>query len=191
MHLSGYTECGSTGQSITDIGTALNTPTATPQSHYQQRLDSGTFDADPAQAMIVDHLDRLHHNLINRQRTRKTCIGYLFSLFEGKRTAQSVAKGLYIWGGVGRGKTHLLDMFFDSLPFDDKLRVHFHRFMRLVHDELNTLKEVSDPLEIVAGRFAKRARILCLDEMQVNDITDAMLMAGLFKALFAPVVSRW
>ncbi len=156
----------------------------TPQSHYQQLLDSGEFEYDPAQAIIVGHLDRLHHDLVDGLNADNTGIARFFSLLSGTRRGRVVPRGLYIWGGVGRGKTHLLDMFVDGLPFDDKLRVHFHRFMRLVHDELNTLKGVSDPLEIVAERFASRTRILCLDEMQVSDITDAMLMAGLFKGLF-------
>ena len=156
----------------------------TPKSSYQALLDSGSFEYDPAQAVIVDHFERLHQDLLGYEGSDESAFSKLLSVFGGKQKASSAPKGLYIWGGVGRGKTHLLDMFFEGLPFENKLRVHFHRFMRLVHDELNTLKEVADPLKIVADRFAERTRILCLDEMQVNDITDAMLMAGLFEVLF-------
>ncbi len=162
----------------------MTTPVASPKSNYRELLDSGSFEYDPAQVIIVEHLDRLHSELADQQAGGDSWVARFFTRFGAGRRLQEVPAGLYIWGGVGRGKTHLLDMFVDSLPFENKLRVHFHRFMRLVHDELNTLKEVRDPIEIVADRFAGRAKILCLDEMQVADITDAMLLAGLFKGLF-------
>jgi cell division protein ZapE len=91
---------------------------------------------------------------------------------------------LYLWGGVGRGKTWLMDLFFHSLPFKNKQRSHFHRFMQAVHDDLKRLKDQPDPLEIVAERIAKRTRILCFDELFVADIADAMLLGTLFDGLF-------
>ena len=93
-------------------------------------------------------------------------------------------RGLYVWGGVGRGKTHLVDLFIGAPRLDPKLRMHFHRFMQLVHGELNSLAEREDPLRIVAGRIAARARVLCFDEFYVSDITDAMILSRLLAALF-------
>jgi len=92
-------------------------------------------------------------------------------------------KGLYMWGGVGRGKTYLMDLFYELLPVKKK-RLHFHRFMYWVHQELNNLQSVSDPLEVIADKLAKEAHILCFDEFFVSDIGDAMILAGLLQAMF-------
>jgi cell division protein ZapE len=92
-------------------------------------------------------------------------------------------RGLYLWGGVGRGKTMLMDWFYDSLSFSRRERTHFYRFMRQVHAELRTIKH-EQPLEIVAERLAHKARVICLDEFFVADIADAMILAGLFEGLF-------
>ena len=94
-------------------------------------------------------------------------------------------RGLYLWGAVGRGKTFLVDLFFAALPFDEKLRLHFHRFMGRVHAELAKLEGRADPLREVAAHFASQARVLCLDEFFVTDIGDAMILAGLLQHLFA------
>ncbi len=92
--------------------------------------------------------------------------------------------GLYMWGGVGRGKTYLMDLFYDCLPFHDKLRSHFHRFMHTMHAELKTLRGNRDPLEHVAERLARKTRVICFDEFFVSDIGDAMILANLFEGLF-------
>jgi len=92
--------------------------------------------------------------------------------------------GLYFWGGVGRGKTYLVDTFFDSLPFEEKMRVHFHRFMQRVHDDLRKYDGEKNPLTLVAANLASEIRVLCLDEFFVKDITDAMILAGLLGELF-------
>ncbi|STT06736.1 ATPase [Klebsiella pneumoniae] len=94
------------------------------------------------------------------------------------------------WGGVGRGKTWLMDLFYQSLPGERKQRLHFHRFMLRVHEELTTLQGHSDPLEIVADRFKAETDVLCFDEFFVSDITDAMLLGGLMKAC-SPAASPW
>ena len=92
--------------------------------------------------------------------------------------------GVYLWGGVGRGKTCLMDWFVDELPLPGKRRVHFHHFMREVHDELASLPRQPDPLEVLADRRCRETRVLCLDEFVVTDITDAMILHRLLRALF-------
>src|SRR6478735_3109625 len=101
----------------------------TPLQRYQQDLLRPDFVADPAQKMAVEHLQRLYDDLISRSGKS----GFLSSVFRRKKEP---CKGLYFWGGVGRGKTYLMDTFFEALPFDKKLRLHFHRFMRRVHQEI-------------------------------------------------------
>lgn len=103
----------------------------------------------------------------------------------GVKPASTPIKGVYLWGGVGRGKTHLMDLFYEALPVENKLRLHFHRLMCLVHDSLKRLKDLENPLEQVAREFSQRATIICLDELQVSDITDAMILGQLFDALYA------
>ena len=93
-------------------------------------------------------------------------------------------RGLYIWGGVGRGKTHLVDTFYDSLALERKLRVHFHRFMQRVHSALTQHSGAKNPLEVVADEIADEALVLCFDEFFVTDIGDAMILGGLIDALF-------
>jgi cell division protein ZapE len=98
-------------------------------------------------------------------------------------------RGVDLWGGVGRGKTWLMDLFFKSLPFPERQRLHFHRFMRDLHARLAQLKHERDPLELVAAAIARDTRVLCLDELQVTDIADAMILATLFDALFRRAVT--
>lgn len=101
----------------------------------------------------------------------------------------NVECGLYLWGGVGRGKTYLMDVFYDALPFENKMRTHFHRFMKLVHTKLNENKGQKNPLELVADDIAASACIICFDEFFVVDITDAMILSNLLQALFARKVA--
>lgn len=107
----------------------------------------------------------------------------MFGKLFGKKEHKPV-KGLYFWGGVGRGKTYLVDTFFDALPFEQKVRTHFHRFMKRVHEELKTLKDQKNPLTVIARRFADEARVICFDEFFVSDITDAMILGTLMEELF-------
>ena len=155
----------------------------TPEAAYQAALHSGGFEPEPAQARAVAALGRLHHELLDWQPPRPGLGARLLAFRQPPRVLQPV-RGLYLWGGVGRGKTWLMDLLFDSLPFAEKRRVHFHRFMQGVHADLNRLKGRPDPLPALAAETAAHCRVLCLDEMQVNDITDAMIMGGLLKALF-------
>jgi cell division protein ZapE len=153
-----------------------------PLSRYRQLTDGGSFSPDPGQFAAVAALDDLWHELQRRRRP-----GHLLKTFLGHAGKSKAApvKGLYLWGGVGRGKTWLMDLFHDSLPAGRNQRIHFHRFMQRVHRELRSLGCVQDPLPRIAADWATRCRVLCLDEFFVADIADAMLFAGLLENLFA------
>jgi cell division protein ZapE len=138
--------------------------------------------------MAVKKLDNLYGRLIARQAQvpgLRARVGHWLSVLMGRRRKIMPEQGLYFWGGVGRGKTYLMDMFYDSVPGEAKLRIHFHRFMRRVHHELTDLDGVKNPLERVADKIAAEASLICFDEFFVSDITDAMILAGMFEALFA------
>jgi len=156
----------------------------TPLQRYQADLQRPDFFHDAAQENAVRHLQRLYDDLVAAQQQSSGLLGKLF----GKK-AQGPIKGIYFWGGVGRGKTYLVDTFFDALPFEQKMRTHFHRFMKRVHEELKTLKGEKNPLPIIAKRFAGEARVICFDEFFVSDITDAMILATLLDELFKNGVS--
>lgn len=158
----------------------------TPLQRYQNDIDVNGFTTDPAQQTAVQHLDTLYHQLLAHKPQQRHTLVSKFSRFLGGAATQkdSPIQGLYFWGGVGRGKTYLMDVFFDCLPFERKMRTHFHRFMRRVHQELTLLKDVSNPLVIVANKIADEARIICFDEFFVVDIADAMILAGLLEHLF-------
>lgn len=149
-----------------------------PLQRYQQDLEKPGFIRDPAQQCAVEKLDRLYHQLL----AKPDSVGLLDRLL-GRGRIEPV-RGLYMWGGVGRGKTYLMDLFYESLPLEQKMRTHFHRFMRSVHGELRQLKGEKNPLEKVAERFARQARVICFDEFFVSDIGDAMILANLMDALF-------
>ncbi len=151
----------------------------TPKQRYQNDLARQGFVADDAQAYAVDQLDDLFHRLIERKSGKRG--GLLAKLL---RASPVPERGLYFWGGVGRGKTFLMDSFYECLPFDKKLRVHFHRFMRRVHRDLERHKGHANPLQRVAESIASEARVICFDEFFVSDITDAMILALLLEALF-------
>ena len=153
----------------------------TPWAAYQRDLTRSDFHHDPAQEVAVRHLQRLYDELLAQKPNKG--LKKLSKKILGKKK-QQVITGLYFWGGVGRGKTYLVDTFYNALPFENKWRVHFHRFMHRVHDELKALKGKSDPLPLIAAKFAKEARVICFDEFYVQDITDAMILATLLEALF-------
>ncbi|KFX68410.1 ATPase [Pseudomonas taeanensis MS-3] len=151
----------------------------TPLERYQADLERPDFFHDAAQETAVRHLQRLYDELVADGQSKTGLLGKLF----GKKP-QGPVKGLYFWGGVGRGKTYLVDTFFDALPFEQKMRTHFHRFMKRVHEEMRTLKGEKNPLTIIGRRFADEARVICFDEFFVSDITDAMILAMLLEELF-------
>jgi cell division protein ZapE len=147
-----------------------------PLSHYQELVDSGSFIPDPEQQTAAMALDNLWHQLLL---PRKPAL-----MKRIRRNRQAPVTGIYLWGGVGRGKTWLMDLFFEQLPIRKKVRIHFHRFMQRVHRDLAAAGNVRDPLPRIAARWAQSCSVLCLDEFFVADIADAMLLAGLLEELF-------
>lgn len=160
------------------IDLAQGYPPMTPLERYKADLQRPDFVRDPAQEQAVRHLQRLFDDLVAAESSKSGFLGKLFG-----RKPEPV-KGLYFWGGVGRGKTYLVDTFYDALPFQRKMRTHFHRFMQRVHHELKGLKGEKNPLTLIATQFAEEARVICFDEFFVSDITDAMILGTLMEELF-------
>jgi cell division protein ZapE len=145
---------------------------------WEHSLTREGHERDAAQEDIVALLEQLQQQL---QAAGRSSEGVL-DCFRRKRP--QAVKGLYVWGGVGRGKTFLMDLFFETLAVDEKKRIHFHRMMQEVHQRLSLLDDVEDPLDIVADDIASETRVLCFDEFFVSDIGDAMILARLLKGLF-------
>ena len=158
------------------------TANQTPWQRYQEDLERPDFHKDPAQVDAVQRLQTLYDKLVEAESERGKAMTKLRRKL--KKGREEPVKGLYFWGGVGRGKTYLMDTFFESLPFKRKMRVHFHRFMQRVHQELRTFKGEKNPLDLVAKKFAKETRVICFDEFFVSDIGDAMILATLMDGLF-------
>ena len=157
----------------------------TPLSLYQADLLKPNFFADPAQLQAVTMLQRLYDDLLQNQTKPVQKSSLLQRLFKTTNSSKSEIKGLYFYGGVGRGKTYLVDLFFHGLKTERKQRLHFHHFMLQVHKQLTLLQGQSDPLKEIAKQFASKTDIICFDEFYVEDITDAMILAGMFEALFS------
>ena len=152
----------------------------TPMQKYHQDLLTDDFSEDPCQLQAVEMLDDLFQRLIqaNKPQSIFQKISGVFSI------TKEPVKGIYFWGGVGRGKTYLMDMFYDLLPIKNKMRLHFHRFMHQTHEQLTEFKGQQDPLLLIADELAEKTSVICFDEFFVKDITDAMILGGLFEALF-------
>ncbi len=152
------------------------------QEFYQHALSQRGFSSDAAQQRAVDRLQRAYQDWVGYRAQRS-------SSFKRLINRPDVPRGVYLWGGVGRGKSFLMDSFYSVVPVVRKTRVHFHEFMRDVHRQLDELKNVSDPLDHVARNIAKKYRLICFDEFHVSDIADAMILYNLLSALFANGVS--
>ncbi|MFT5720469.1 MAG: cell division protein ZapE [Motiliproteus sp.] len=139
------------------------------QARYDALTLRPDFAADPAQQQAIEALEALSERICTPVR---------------RFQKQQPARGLWLWGPVGRGKTLLMDLFFESLPEANKQRLHFHHFMSRIHQDLNRLAGHKDPLALVASQLAGRIRVLCFDEFFVSDIADAMLLGRLFENLF-------
>lgn len=146
---------------------------------YQQLVASGSVTPDDAQVALAQRLAQLAEQLSALPKPN------LLQRLGLQRSTTPSARGIYLWGPVGRGKTLLMDLLPSSLPPGISRRVHFHAFMREVHAELAKLRDISDPLRTVAGQLIGNARLLCLDELFVTDIGDAMILHGLLDALLA------
>lgn len=161
---------------------------------YEAMIEAGQIERDPAQGAVIARLDALARQLeANQLAAKGSALGWLF----GKKAKPEPARGLYIWGSVGRGKTMVMDLFFDELQVRHKRREHFHAFMSDAHERIYRWRQAakagqvkgSDPVGPVARELAREASVLCFDEFAVNDIADAMLLGRLFENLFAEGVT--
>lgn len=148
-----------------------------PKVWYETVRAQPGFIHDAAQEAAIEVLDGLWHQLVDFKAKRNHFLGR--SLL-----SPDVPKGLYFWGGVGRGKSFLMDVFYACVPYRRKRRIHFHNFMAEVHHELKVLAGEKDPLIALADKIAKATRLLCFDEFHVNDIADAMILGRLLEAMF-------
>ena len=140
-----------------------------PSDLYSKLVEEGQLNFDKEQRNLLVELDNISKALYQRSK----------SWFKRKPV-----KGLYIRGEVGRGKTQMMDIFFETLDVERKKRVHFHRFMKILHDDLDKISGQKDPLKIAAKNISKETSVLCFDEFYVEDIGDAMLLGRFIKELF-------
>ncbi len=147
------------------------------EARYRRELVERGFTEDPAQLAAVAALERCAQDWANYRRKRANPLKKLLGRPE-------VPRGVYMYGGVGRGKSFLMECFFEEVPLKRKTRLHFHEFMREVHRQLMELSGTADPLDVLGARIAKRHRLICFDEFHVADITDAMILYRLLKSLF-------
>ena len=159
---------------------------ATPSALYRRSVELGEVLPDEAQAVVIDLLDRLYERVMTRQLPSTGSIQNLLAKWFGRSSTASTGsvQGLYIWGGVGRGKTMMMDMFCSALPPERRQRMHFHRFMRRAHAALGRHTGQVNPLFRVADEIAAEGDILCFDEFFVSDIGDAMILGEVMTALF-------
>lgn len=145
--------------------------------YYEHALAERGYKPDDAQKKAIDRLQRYYDEWVKFKSMRSNALKKLLN-------RPDVPRGVYLWGGVGRGKSFLMDAFYATVPVVRKTRLHFHEFMRGVHRELEEVKGMQDPLDEVAKRVAKRYRLICFDEFHVSDVADAMILHRLLLKLF-------
>ena len=165
---------------------ASETVAESPLSRYRALLAEGALQPDTAQRAAVEKLELLHIRLKSYRPGGRRSVWGLFGFAHRGEAEIAERTGLYIFGGVGRGKSMLMDLFFDSAPVEPKRRVHFHAFMQEVHRGLDAARaqDADDPIDVVANEVAGSATLLCFDELQITDIADAMIVGRLFEKLF-------
>src|SRR5262245_24283291 len=149
---------------------------------YEQALTERGYKADPAQLHAIDALERCENEWIAYKAQRSNAVTRML-------VRPPIPRGVYMYGGVGRGKSFLMDCFFQSVPLTRKTRLHFHEFMREMHRELQELKGTPNPLQVLGSRIARRFRLVCFDEFHVSDVTDAMMLHRLLDTMFTNRVS--
>lgn len=147
-----------------------------PTETYHAQCEQGLIKEDPEQLIALEKLQKVYDALLLENKKREG--------WQGIFHQPQLIQGLYLWGGVGIGKTLLMDCFYQSLPFTQKCRLHLHQFLQRIHDELKSHQGLADPLQKIATEIAKDTLVLCFDEFVVSDITDAMLLGRLLKTLF-------
>ncbi|GAA4337791.1 cell division protein ZapE [Pigmentiphaga soli] len=147
------------------------------REYYEHALAERGFTEDPAQRRAIERLQRYYDDWVRFAELRSNALKRLLN-------RPGVPRGVYLWGGVGRGKSFLMDAFYSTVPVRRKARLHFHEFMRGVHRELDEVKGTADPLDEVARRVARRYRLICFDEFHVSDVADAMILYRLLLGLF-------
>jgi cell division protein ZapE len=150
---------------------------------YLCELADGELQPDGAQRLAVEQTERLYDELVQAPPPRSGFLQRIRARLGAPPAAP--VRGLYLWGDVGRGKTHIVNALYGALPFSAKMRVHFHSFMQMIHQKLRALGARQDPLAAIADELAGQARVICFDEFHVSDITDAMLLGRLLEALFS------
>ena len=152
-----------------------------PSQKYQEIMQESGFVSDSAQQHAIVLLDKLQDRLMMTPTPQP--LSWWQKFLTGNKSVKPVT-GMYFWGGVGRGKTFLMDIFYQCLPIESKQRAHFHQFMNAIHQSLKQAGDTENPLQHIARELSIKVRILCLDEFVITDIADAMIMSGLLEALF-------
>ena len=164
----------------------MKTDSRGPKIIYQELIDGGELISDLNQESVVGYFDRLYTHILNETSVPKS--SFIGRFFRPSNKYRDI-RGIYLWGSVGRGKTFLLDLFYNCIPIDRKQRVHYHKFMQDIHKEINLTKVSGnnnpDPLENIILRISNKTRLLCFDEFQVTDIGDAMILGRLFDGLIS------
>jgi cell division protein ZapE len=148
----------------------------TPLDYYQEQCRSGRITSDAAQLVVIEKLQRVYNELVTEHGKRSSWVKHFRHDY--------LVKGMYLWGSVGIGKTFLMDCFYHTLPFQQKMRMHFHQFLQRIHHDLTLHQGEADPLQVIAKEIAQQTMVLCFDEFFVIDVTDAMLLGRLLQALF-------